>query len=380
MGLLGGTMFALDGCKLPSNASKEWSGTVSELRRKKDKIEGKLKRLVREQIESDREEDNDGEGEDDGGGSSGLSNKTKQVERLKREAERIERFLQDNGAKIGRQGREIKSNITDNESAMMKTSHGVIQGYNGQALVDSKHQVIVHGEAFGIGPDHDLLSPMIEGAKENMEAIGKGEEYFNDKVLVADTNSHCEENLRRWSEEGLEAYIPDTGFRKMDPRFATQGRYRAKKERKFELKDFVYDKGHDEYICPGGKRLRAEWIERKTGGSGYKRYRANKEDCDRCPLRGKCVRRTNIKGRNLMVPIGSSAPTLSEQMAEKIDTEAGRNMYEQRMGIVEPVFANIRVQKRMDRFTLRGKIKVNIQWLLYCIVHNMGKIASYGFT
>ena len=39
MNLLGGTMFALDGCKLPSNASKEWSGTVAELRKKKAKIE-----------------------------------------------------------------------------------------------------------------------------------------------------------------------------------------------------------------------------------------------------------------------------------------------------------------------------------------------------
>ena len=34
----------------------------------------------------------------------------------------------------------------------------------------------------------------------------------------------------------------------------------------------------------------------------------------------------------------------------------------------------------MDRFTLRGKIKVNIQWLLYCMVHNIGKIANYGYT
>ena len=36
--LLGGTFFALDGCKLPSNASKEWSGKISDLKRKKDKI------------------------------------------------------------------------------------------------------------------------------------------------------------------------------------------------------------------------------------------------------------------------------------------------------------------------------------------------------
>jgi hypothetical protein len=42
--LLGGTLFALDGCKLPSNASKEWSGTISDLRRKKERIEEKTDR------------------------------------------------------------------------------------------------------------------------------------------------------------------------------------------------------------------------------------------------------------------------------------------------------------------------------------------------
>jgi len=38
------------------------------------------------------------------------------------------------------------------------------------------------------------------------------------------------------------------------------------------------------------------------------------------------------------------------------------------------VFANITYCKGITRFTLRGRIKVNIQWKLYCIVHNMGKI------
>ena len=52
----------------------------------------------------------------------------------------------------------------------------------------------------------------------------------------------------------------------------------------------------------------------------------------------------------------------------------------QRLAIVEPVFANIRVQKRLDRFTLRSKIKVNIQWMLYCMVHNMGKITRYAWA
>ena len=48
------------------------------------------------------------------------------------------------------------------------------------------------------------------------------------------------------------------------------------------------------------------------------------------------------------------------------------------MGIVEPVFADVQTQKKMDHFTLRGRMKVNIQWLLYCIVHNIEKVANYG--
>ena len=79
-----------------------------------------------------------------------------------------------------------------------------------------------------------------------------------------------------------------------------------------------------------------------------------------------------------MVPVGTVGKNHSREMSEKIDTERGRRLYPRRIAIVEPVFANIRTQKRLDQFTLRGKLKVNIQWLLYCIVHNMEKIANFG--
>ena len=64
-------------------------------------------------------------------------------------------------------------------------------------------------------------------------------------------------------------------------------------------------------------------------------------------------------------------------MKQKIDTIQGRKMYSKRMGIVEPVFGP-RSQKRMDRFTLRGRVKVSIQWMLYCLVHNIEKILNFG--
>jgi hypothetical protein len=65
-------------------------------------------------------------------------------------------------------------------------------------------------------------------------------------------------------------------------------------------------------------------------------------------------------------------------MKRKIDSALGKLIYRRRLATVEPVFANLRAAKRLDRFTLRGKRKVNAQWLLYCLVHNLGKIQRYG--
>ena len=65
-------------------------------------------------------------------------------------------------------------------------------------------------------------------------------------------------------------------------------------------------------------------------------------------------------------------------MIEKIESERRQKIYPQHIAIVEPVFGNIRIQKRLGRFTLRGKLKVTIQWLFYCTVHNIEKIATCG--
>ncbi len=65
-------------------------------------------------------------------------------------------------------------------------------------------------------------------------------------------------------------------------------------------------------------------------------------------------------------------------MKAKMDSEDGKRVYARRLGIVEPVFANICVQKRMNRFTLRTKRKVDVQWGLFALVHNIGKIHTFG--
>jgi transposase len=369
-GLLGGTFFALDGVKLPANASKESSGTVATLKKKRRKIQQKLKRLLKDQIDADKDDDDN---------FPNPPNREQQIDKLQKQADRIEKWLKQNDAKIGVNKKELLSNVTDNDSAKMYTAHGTVQGYNAQALVDSKHQVIVHGEAIGKGQDNDNLAPVIDGAKKHLERIGKGSNYFQGKILTADSSYHSVTNIAKCNEEKLDAYIPDNKFRNRDKRFAGQVGYR-RRSKKFTFADFKYDGGKDEYMCPNGKRLKPLVKSGRHKGKLLKVYTSRQKDCKRCQLRAKCLRYKDAKRRHFTYYVDASGNNISQAMVQKIQTQKGRKIYPQRIGIVEPVFANIRVHKGMNKFTLRGKIKVNIQWLLYCMVHNVEKIANYGFT
>ena len=65
-------------------------------------------------------------------------------------------------------------------------------------------------------------------------------------------------------------------------------------------------------------------------------------------------------------------------MKHKIDSAMGRALYSMRLAVAEPVFANIRSTLGLARFTLRGRRKVNAQWNIFCLVHNLKKIHRYG--
>ena len=374
--LLGGTHFSLDGVKLPSNASKEWSGTFKELKKKRDKLRAKLQEVITAHIH------------EDGLSSCETERRQQQQQRLLHQVERLHAFLQEQKPKVGKGRKEIQSNVTDNQSAKMPTSHGVIQGYNAQALVDGKHQVIVHAEAFG-NQDQENLVPMLAGAKKNMQSIGKKPDYFKGRPLSADSNYYSYANLAFCQAESLDAYIPDMQFRKRHQHFTEQQRFKngihprrrsAKREKPFIAADFVFDASRQVYLCPQGKVLKRAARSQRNRYRVYDLYRARQEDCTSCPVRSRCLSKPDTPRRNLSIEVESQQPNLIEKMKAKIDGPQGRQIYARRLAIVEPVFANIRVQKRLDHFTLRTKAKVDVQWKLFALVHNIGKIHHYGLA
>jgi transposase len=378
--LLGGTHFSIDGLKLSSNAAKEWSGTFSDLKKKQEALNRKVKEAISEHRAADKRE----------GRKSDTDQQRfeKRIKRLEQKAENIEKFLAENEPKIGSGGKEIQSNVTDNESAKMATSHGVMQGYNANAIVDEKHQVVMHAEAFGKGEDSSIMEPMLKGAKEKLEAAG-WEEPLKDRTISADTGYYSVKNLEACKEFEVDAYVPDPQFRKRDVRFADADRHRRSvdkrkekyksKKRFFSVEDFKMDDRTGKLICPAGHGLYVKNRNFVTA-DGHKAiaYQAPKTACRDCQLRSKCLRNPNSVSRQVHMFYGKRPGSITDEMKQKIDTAEGRRTYSKRLGIVEPVFGNIRTCKKMDRFTLRGKIKVNIQWMLYCLVHNIEKIINYG--
>ena len=158
-GLIGKEMFAVDGVKLPSNARGSGAGRRRSIRKKIEKMERAVRASARAaplQRSSRR-------------GPAQWAAREQQIKTLERAIDKVRGFLRGHEDKVGPSGRVKKSNITDNETAKMPTSKGVIQGYDGLAVVDGKHQIIVEAQAYGEGQEHGLLIPMLEGAQANFE-------------------------------------------------------------------------------------------------------------------------------------------------------------------------------------------------------------------
>jgi hypothetical protein len=112
------------------------------------------------------------------------------------------------------------------------------------------------------------------------------------------------------------------------------------------------------------------------------KFQGAQRDCVLCELRDQCLRTPDkTKTRQVSFFRGKADPQegATDRMKRAIDSELGRKLYGRRFATVEPVFGNIRHNKRLNRFTLRGRKKVDTQWKLYCMVHNIEKLAHHGF-
>jgi transposase len=378
MGLIGKEHFAIDGVKLPCNASKERSGTHAELLHRAERLEKAAAKIVQAHLDND-----------EGKADQDISVKRQaQVDRLRREAKVTRDFVANNKPRTNAKGQELKSNVTDNESAKIGSPKGAIQGYAAQAAVDDKHQVIVAVDVLGSGSEQAALLPMVARAKPMA---------LPNTIFTADAGYHNTENLEALCASQTPAMIADSQMRNRDERLSGQAKHRAKpevvfdkmqakkdrddvKDKLFGPEDFYYDEGTGACFCPAGHYMVSKGADSKSN-RGYvgHRFEGAKRICGPCEYRRDCLRHPERTGIRQVMFFDKNQPSpmkVLDVMRRAIDSPKGRGLYSKRIGTVEPVFANIRHNKRMNRFTLRGQCKVNTQWNLYCLVHNIEKIAN----
>ncbi|MEX2489394.1 MAG: transposase [Pseudomonadales bacterium] len=384
-GLLGNELFAIDGCKMSSNAAKEHSGTLDELSQKRDKINRKIRYCMKEHKKLDGRRPHERDRK---------QQLAKASDTLRKEFDRIDQFLKTAAPRMGqgKRPKEVKSNITDNESAKMTTSKGTIQGYNGVAAVDKKHQIIIEAQAFGEGQEHHTLAPILAGIRERYQRTGISEDIYQEGTLVtADTGFSNDANNQSLKDQKINAYIPDNRFRSRDKAFAKQKDKYGKRHRDrikgvksvIPASEFSFDPKRRTCHCPQGNEMWLSHESIKPNGKGTLYFQGKLTDCRRCPVKEQCMRNPGSadtrKGAGRQVSFTcSKGKTATDWMKRRVDSRYGKVVYGHRMSTVEPVFGNIGTNKSLNRFSLRGKRKVQGQWQLYCLIHNIEKLMNYG--
>ena len=254
----------------------------------------------------------------------------------------------------------------------------------------SRHQVIVAAVAHGSGSEQSTLLPAVQMT----DAV-----RYPNTLITADAGYHSEANLKGLHDQRIPALVADNLMRRRDERFASQGKYKAlpdpladksasvtsgtKDTRLFGPKDFRVDASTNTCICPAGQHLYSNGSHCVTRGRVSHKFTGTKAGCGPCLLRSQCLRhpdRTSVRQVSFFAKDQASPHQFTERMKQTIDSPRGRRLYSQRMATVEPVFANLRHNKQLNRFTLRTQPKVNAQWTLYCLVHNIEKLARNGFA
>lgn len=335
MGMVKLGHIAIDGTKVKANASD--AKTYDRKR-----IDREIGRLLASADAADQQEDQL-YGADKSGDEvpEDVRDRQKRIEKL----QELKQQLDDSGKE--------KINRTDTDAVFMKTGGGIITAYNAQTAVDAEHQVIIAADVSNDAADAQQLLPMIEQAQDNVsQPITQ---------CSADAGYSSGENLKAVEEKDIDAYIPDREY---------QAQQRGKAVNDFHKDSFVYDEDRDCYVCVQGHDLPFSYLQKRKDKEPLRIYRGR--CCTECPFFGHCT--TNKNGRTI-----SRHPYEKElgDMRRKLDSPAGKAIYDQRKYVVEPPFGHIKAIMGFTSFMLRGLEKVKTEFKLVSIAHNLRKICQF---
>jgi len=204
---------------------------------------------------------------------------------------------------------------------------------------------------------------LIKHVNEHIASFGSSPE-----VITADAGYGSEENYQDLENKGIEAYVKYNYFHK-EQKEAKTGRTKYP----FAADKLYYNTETDTYYCPMGQAMTHIGNYTRETKTGYKqtisRYQA--QNCQGCPLRAQCHK---AKG-NRIVERNHNLVRLKAQAKQKLLSEKGVAHRKQRCWDVEAIFGNIKQNMSFKRFMLRGIDKVETEFGLIAMAHNLKKMS-----
>ena len=283
----------------------------------------------------------------------------KQLAKLQQEhLPRLEKY--ENQLEILGQRNSYSKTDTDATFMRMKEDHmknGQLKpAYNPQ--ISTENQFVTHFSIHQTPGDTTTLESHLEGFERQYNK--------QSSVVVADAGYGSEENYEYMEGHQIEAFVKYNYFHKEQKR--------SFKNNIFLPQNLYYNKQEDYYVCPMGQHLVKIKEGKRTSDNGYisqvSCYQAIR--CQGCPLLGQCHK---AKG-NRMIEVNYRLQELKRKARERLLSETG--LYHRSKRPVEPeaVFGQLKSNNKFNRLTLRGLPKVEIEFGLMALAHNLRKLAA----
>ena len=274
-------------------------------------------------------------------------------QRLEQALEEFEKLAEEGGGK-DKENRRVST--TDPQARVMKQADGgFAPSYNVQINTDAANAVVVAVGVVQAGNDFEQLEPGIDRVEQN---FGKTPDQ-----AVTDGGFVSRDNIVAMKERGIE-FIGPCGDDAGKGKSSYEGRGVSAQ---YHSSQFVYDAESDSYRCPQGKTLSYEGKEQRHTQVSY-RYRAQRSDCQGCPVKSQCCPGNRVTGRSVH---------RSEEIAEvaefrqRMQSEQAREIYRQRAQVAETPNLWIKAKFGLRQFSVRGWSKVGMEALWACLTYNI---------
>jgi transposase len=345
LGLVGGTVVAIDGSFFHGDASKASIFTRKRLAEQIASLDREIEAYGKSLEANDATEDKERSKDRGGGGDGGdLGAKVAELmaRRLRAAADLDQ--LEESG--------ERQLSLTDPDARLLAKSGQAVAGYNVQTVVDDKHQLIVASCVVNDSSDVNQLHAMSKAAKHALEV--------ETLRVLADAGYYSSAELKACEDDGVIAYVPPL-----------EGNGRLEKHGRFSLDDFSYDGAANIYRCPAGAQLhpiKGRW--QNTSGRIEVRYVSRKATCRACALKTRCLSQKAI--------IRTIRRWEHEDVLERhrARMKGAAELMRRRFAIAEHPFGTIKCRAGYRHFLLRGFDKVGGEWSLMALCYNFTRVLN----